>query len=61
MIRGKPIRTVVKPSPRTVVQSLGHLTVTYLEGRKRGSEAIFSNFDPLNSEIMGILDKIEAS
>jgi len=61
MIRGKLIRTVAKPSPRTVVQSLGHLTVTYLEGRKRGSEAIFSNFDPLNSEIMGILDKIEAS
>ena len=59
-IRGKMVRTISKPSPRTVVHSLGQLTVTYLEGQKGGCEVIFSNFDPLNSEIMGILDKFEA-
>jgi transposase len=58
-IRGKIVRTVAKPSPRTVVRSLGHLTVTYLDGSVKGQKAIFSNFDPLNSEIMGILDAAE--
>ena len=48
-IRGKMIKTTVKPSPRTVVRSLGQLTVTYLEGAAKTSKAIFSNFDPLNS------------
>ena len=37
------------------------LTVMYLGGgRAHGSEAIFSNFDPMNSDIMGILDTFEA-
>jgi transposase len=58
-IHGKLVKWVAKPSPRTVVQSLGQLTVTYLEEPVGGSEVIFSNFDPLNSEIMGILDEIK--
>jgi transposase len=60
-IRGKLVKAVTKPSPRTVVQSLGQLTVTYLERPADGPEVIFSNFDHLNSEIMGILDAMEAS
>ena len=59
-IRGKLIKTVTKPSPRTVVQSLSQLTVTYLDGAVKGPKAIFSNFDPLNSEIMTILNVSES-
>jgi transposase len=58
-IHGKHVRTISKPSPRTVAQSLGQLTVTYLAAASEGQGAIFSNFDPLNSEIMGILDAFE--
>jgi hypothetical protein len=58
-IRGKLMKTVAKPSPRTVVQSLGQLTVTYLGGSVKGLNTIFSNFDPLNSEIMNILNAAE--
>ena len=57
-VRGKMVDTVTKPSPRTVVRSLGQLTVTYLDPPAGGAEAVFSNFDPLNSEIMGILDEM---
>jgi transposase len=60
-VHGKTVKTISKPSPRTVAQSLGQLTVTYLEGAKSGQDAIFSNFDPLNSEIMGILDLVGPS
>jgi transposase len=60
-VRGKLIKMTTKPSPRTVVQSLGQLTVTYLDGAAKGSKAIFSNFDPLNSEIMGILNATEGA
>jgi transposase len=59
-IRGKLIRTIAKPSPRTVVRSLGQLTVTYLDGSAKGRKAILSNFDLLNSEIMNILNASES-
>jgi len=58
-IHGKRVKTISKPSPRTVAESLGQLTVTYLEGGKSNAGVIFSNFDALNSEIMSILDVLE--
>ena len=58
-LRGKRVRMISKPSPRAVVQSLGQLTVTYMATESGDPDAIFSNFDPLNSEIIGILNALE--
>ena len=58
-IRGKKIKAVTKPSPKTVVRSLGQLTITFLTENGTLKDRIYSNFDGINSEIMEILNRIE--
>ena len=60
-ILGKMERRTVKPSSKKIVESLSHLTVTYLFDEKGHRSEHFSNFDDLNSQIMDILNDIEAS
>lgn len=58
-VHGKMVIKTVKPAPVTVVRSLGQLTVTYISSGGKVKNRIFSNFDPINTEVMGILDRIE--
>lgn len=45
-----------KPSPKAIVDSLGHLTVTLVSRDEGGFDEIYSNMEPLNAELMNIIE-----
>lgn len=51
---------VRKPSAIFAVKSLSHLTVSFLYDDQGAESVVYSNFEPMNTEIMGILDRMEA-
>jgi len=58
-IDGKITEIASKPSVEYIVRSLGHLTVTRVIGEKGRRTAILSNWEPISTEIMGIISRCE--